>query len=126
MMIINKILSAIFINTIVIYVISKYLPSLGFQVNFLSCSLEVYLAIWFIFWILNEIVKKIVKILTLPLNILTLGLFSILVNIWFIYIFAYVINNYFQNLATVQLWTFLQVAIVSVLIWLLNLFLKKL
>jgi len=125
-MIINKILTAIFINTLVIYIISKYLPTLGFHINFLSCSLEVYLAVGFIFWILNEIVKKIVKILTLPINILTLWLFSILINIWFIYLFAYVMNNYFQNLAIVQLWTFVQVAIVSVIIWILNLFLKKL
>lgn len=125
-MIINKFLSSVFINTLVIYVISKYLPSLGFHISFLSCSLETYLFVWFIFWLLNEIVKKIVKILSLPINIITLGLFSILINIWFIYLFAYVINNYFKNLAVVQLWTFVQVAVVSVIVWLLNLFLKKL
>ena len=125
-MIVNKILSVIFINTIVIYIISKYLPWLGFHISFNSCSLEVYLAVWFIFWVLNEIVKKIVKILTLPLNILTLGLLSILINIWFLYLFVYIMNNYFVSLATVSLWTFVQVAVVSVIIWLLNLFLKKL
>ena len=125
-MILNKILTAIFINTLVIYIISKYLPWLGFHISFNSCSLEVYLAVWFIFWILNEIVKKVVKFLTLPLNILTLGLFSILINIWFLYLFAYIMNNYFMNLATVSLGTFIQVALLSVIIWLLNLFLKKL
>ncbi len=125
-MILNKILTAIFINTLVIYIISKYLPWLGFHISFNSYSLEVYLAVWFIFWILNEIVKKVVKFLTLPLNILTLGLFSILINIWFLYLFAYIMNNYFMNLATVSLGTFIQVALLSVIIWLLNLFLKKL
>jgi len=125
-MIINKLLSSVFINVLVIYIISKYIPQLGFHVSFLNCSLEVYLLVWLIFWVLNEVVKKIVKILTLPLNILTLGLFSILVNVWFIYIFAYVMNNYFANLAHVQIWTFIQIVIVSILIYVLNLLLKKL
>ena len=125
-MIINKLLSSVFINVLVIYIISKYIPQLGFHVSFVNCSLEVYLLIWFVFWVLDEVVKKIVKILTLPLNLLTLGLFSILVNVWFIYIFKYVVNNYFASLANVSVGTFIQVLLVSILIYILNLLLKKL
>jgi len=124
-MIINKILSSIFINTLIIYIISNYITWLDFKIIFLHCSLEVYLLIWAIFWILDVILKKIVKILSLPLNILTLGIFGIIVNIWFIYLFAYVINNY-VDVATVQIWTIIQVFIMSILIYVLNFLFKKL
>jgi len=125
-MIINKLLTAVFINTLTIYIISKYLSSLWFVINFKVCSLEIFLLIWFIFWFLDVVIKKIVKILAIPLNILTLGLFSIIINILFIYLFQYVINTYLPNIAIVELWTWLQVLIVSIIIWLLNLILKKL
>jgi len=124
-MVINKILSAIFVNTLVIYTISEYLPKF-FHIQFNEYSLRTYLSIWAIFWILDVIVKKIVKILTLPLNILTLGLFWIFINILFIYLFQYVINNYEQHLAIVQLWTFVQVLIISIVIYVLNFLFKKL
>lgn len=124
-MIINKILSAIFINTLTIYIISNYVTWLDFNIKFINCSLEVYLFIWAIFWFLDVIIKNIVKVLSLPLNILTLGLFWIIINIWFIYLFAYIINNYI-NVASVHLWTIVQVFIMSILIYILNLFFKKL
>jgi len=125
-MIINRFLTAIFINTLTIYIISKYLSWLWFVVNFNVCSLEIFLFVWFLFWFLDVVIKKIIKILTLPLNLLTLWLFSIVVNVLFIYLFQYIVNTNFSNIATVELWTWIQVFIVSVVIWLLNLILKKL
>ena len=125
-MIINRLLSAIFINTLTIYIISKYLPWLWFVVNFNVCSLEIFLFVWFLFWFLDVVIKRIIKILTLPLNLLTLWLFSIVVNVLFIYLFQYIINTNFSNIATVELWTWIQVLIVSVVIWISNLILKKL
>ncbi len=124
-MIINKILSAVFINTLIIYIISKYITWLDFEIIFTNCSLEVYLLVWAIFWFLDSIVKKIVKLLSLPLTILTLGILSIVINILFIYLFAYIINNYI-DVATVQLWSIIQVFIMSLLIYVLNLLFKKL
>jgi len=125
-MIVNKFLSAVFINTLVIYIISKYMTFLWFNIDFKVCSLEIYLFIGFVFWFLDKIVKSIVKILTLPLNILTLWLFSIVINVLFIYLFQYVINHYLPNIAFVNLWNWVNVLITSVLIWILNLLFKKL
>jgi len=125
-MLLNKLLSAIFINTLTIYIISKYLSFLWFTISFKVCSLEIFLFIGFIFWILDKIVKKVIKILTLPINFLTLGLFSIVINVWFIYLFQYVINTYFSNIAIVNLSWWIQVFIVSIVIWFMNLILKKL
>lgn len=124
-MIINKILSSVFINTLIIYIISKYVTWLDFTIDFNTCSLEVYLLIWAIFWFLYSILKKLIKILSLPLNILTLGLIGIVINIWFIYLFAYIVNNY-VDLAKVHLWNIGQVFIMSILIYVLNLLFNKL
>lgn len=124
-MFINKILSLVFINTLIIYIISRYITWLDFEIIFTSCSLEIYLLVWTVFWLLDTVIKKIVKILSLPLNILTLGIFGIIINIWFIYLFAYIVNNYI-DVATVKVWTIIQVFIVSMLIHVLNLLFKKL
>ena len=125
-MIINKLLSAIFINTIIVYIISKYIPWLWFHINFYQCSLEIYLIVWAIFWLIDVVWKKIFKIFTLPLNFLTLWVFGILVNIWFIYLFQYIVNTYIWTIANVELWTLVQVFIVSVVVYILNLLFKKL
>jgi len=125
-MFINKILSTVFINTLIIYIISKYIPWLGFHISFHQCSLEIYLIVWLIFWLIDALWKKIFKILTLPLNFLTLWVFGILVNIWFIYLFKYIVNTNIPQIATVELWTFVQVFIVSVVVYILNLLFKKL
>ncbi|OQY40706.1 MAG: hypothetical protein B6229_01055 [Spirochaetaceae bacterium 4572_7] len=47
-----------------------------------------------IFWIVNSIVKGVLKILTLPLRFITLGLFSLVLNMLMMYIFEFVVNNY--------------------------------
>jgi len=125
-MIVNKILSSIFINTLVIYIISNYITWLDFKIIFSSCSFEIYLFIWSIFWFLDFIIKNIVKILSFPLNILTLWIFWIIINILFLYLFAYIINNYINNIAEVQIWSIIQVFIVSIIIYILNLLFKKL
>lgn len=125
-MIINKLLSVIFINTIIVYIISKYIPWLWFHISFHQCSLEIYLIVWAIFWLIDVVWKKIFKIFTLPLNFLTLWIFWILVNIWFIYLFQYIVNTYIWTISNVELWTLVQVFIVSVVVYILNLLFKKL
>ena len=42
---------------------------------------------------INISVKKIVSILTLPIKWLTLGLFAIVLNVLFLYVFEYLVNN---------------------------------
>ena len=125
-MIINKILSSIFINTLIIYIISNYVTWLDFNIKFFHCSLEVYLFVGAIFWFLDIVLKRIIKILSLPLNILTLWILWVIINIWFIYLFAYIINTYYWSIASVHVWTVIQVFIMSILIYVLNFLFKKL
>ena len=65
-----------------------------------------------IFWVVNNIVKYILKILTIPLKYLTLGLFSLVLNILIVYIFEFLVNNS-SMWVIVHLWTIVQVFILS-------------
>lgn len=62
------------INAIVFYLIAKYVP--GFTIA--SFGTAVIAAI--IFGLVNAIIRPILLLITLPINIVTLGLFTIIVN----------------------------------------------
>src|SRR3990167_4651580 len=62
------------ISAIAILLISNYLP--GFQVASFTTALVVALVLG----IINALIKPIILILTLPINILTLGLFTFVIN----------------------------------------------
>ncbi len=62
------------VTAAVLWIIAKYVP--GFQMNTITDA--VIAAI--IFGIVNAIIGPILKLISLPLTILTLGLFSIVVN----------------------------------------------
>ncbi|MCL2455510.1 MAG: phage holin family protein [Micrococcales bacterium] len=68
-------------NGIAIWVATLILP--GFTVVGATSTLErvgVYLLVGLIFGIVNAVVKPIVKVLSFPVYILTLGLFTLIVN----------------------------------------------
>lgn len=77
-----------------------------------------------IFWVVNNIVKYILKILTIPLKYLTLGLFSFVLNTMMIYMFEFLINNS-SMWVTVHLWTIIQVFILSLFVVLVSFLIKK-
>jgi putative membrane protein len=62
------------INAIVLYLIATYVP--GFHLNNFGTAVIAAL----IFGIVNAIIRPLLLILTLPLTILTLGLFIIILN----------------------------------------------
>ena len=62
------------ISALAILLVSLYLP--GFEVAGFTTALIVALAIG----ILNAVIKPLIVILTLPINILTLGLFTFVIN----------------------------------------------
>jgi len=77
-----------------------------------------------IFWVVNNIVKYILKILTIPLKYLTLGLFSLVLNILIVYIFEFLVNNS-SMWVIVHLWTIVQVFILSLVIVVIAFLIKK-
>ena len=69
--------------------------------------------LWILFWVINTVIWSILKIVTLPLRIISLGFFSIIVNVWLLYLFQYIVNTYIDIQYTVELWTFSQTLILS-------------
>ncbi len=123
---INKILSSILINALVIYVVAKYIPELGLSINYWEqANLEVVFLLWAIFWVFDEIVKRLVKVLIFPLMLLMWGIMTILINIWIFYLFEWTVQ-YIDIWVEVELWSFMQVVILSITVGLANLVLKKL
>ncbi len=123
---IHRILSSVFANSLMLYIISKYIPSLGLKIDYVNWfSLEILLLLWLIFWVIYDMIRYIFKILAFPINFLTLWLLWILINVWFLYLFVYMINA--ANIwIKMWLWWFFMVLILSIVIALFNLLFKKL
>jgi len=76
------------ISAIAILLISNYLP--GFQVASFTTALIVALVLG----ILNALIKPIILILTLPINILTLGLFTFVINAFLLILASYFVQGF--------------------------------
>ena len=70
-----KLILRIFINAVAIWVTSLVLPGLVFDVTLISLVL-----VGILFGLVNALIRPIVKLLTLPINVITLGLFTLVIN----------------------------------------------
>ncbi|WP_026530229.1 phage holin family protein [Haematomicrobium sanguinis] len=80
----GKFLVRVGINALAVWLVALWLPgitvvSYGASNDTLATVLS-YLLIGLIFGIVNAIVRPIVRVLSLPITILTLGLFTIIIN----------------------------------------------
>lgn len=125
MKILKQFIVNIVINSVILYLVVKYVPELWFIVKSEYKDIFVVFGIlWFIFWLFNSVLKKILKILTLPIQFLTLWLFSLLLNLVIFYIFWRSVN-YLDIGITLQLWTLLQTFILSLVITFVYFLIKK-
>ena len=125
MRIIAHLLSSIIANSIILYVISTFIPTLWFKVIGDQNIFMTYIILGAIFRFFNAIIKKIVKILTIPLSLITFGLSSIIINILIIYVFGYVVNTSPWLHVSVEIGGIIQTLIISILISLAYFILKK-
>lgn len=84
----KTILRAIFLNLITLYLVALFYP--GLTINNEPIT---YLSAAFVWTILNKIVKPIIKLLLLPINLITLGLFSWMVNVITLFLLKYFIKG---------------------------------
>jgi putative membrane protein len=70
-----RVIGQILVNAFMLWVVAQVIPGIRFD-----GSIVALLILGLIFGIVNAIIKPIVLILTLPLTILTLGLFALVVN----------------------------------------------
>jgi putative membrane protein len=70
-----KLILRILINAVAIWATSMLLSGLDFSGNALNLILVAVL-----FGLINAVIRPIVKLLTLPINVMTLGLFTLVIN----------------------------------------------
>ena len=63
----------------------------------------VFLMLWLVFRVFNSPIKWILKVLSCPVNFMTFGLVSLVINVWIFYLFQYVVNTYSNWQVTVEL-----------------------
>lgn len=103
-----SILVAIIVNTVAVLVTSHILPGIHIK-NFWSA-----LAVAIVLGMINAILRPIIFILTLPINILTLGLFSFVIMGGLVYLTSAIVPGF-----TVDnfWWAILFALIVSLINW---------
>lgn len=107
----NKFILRWIINGVALYIAIALIPGL----NLLQGSVTSYVWIALIFGLLNASVRPIIKLLTCPLILLTLGLFTLLVNTAMFYLTSWVGEFFGLTLTISGFWAaFLGALIVTV------------
>lgn len=131
MKIIKNLVINILISAILLFVCNYYWLGIKIDIiesitnNSIIDLVGIFLILWLIFWIFNSPIKRILKTLSCPVNILTLWLASIAINVLVFYLFAYFSNNFFDGEVTVRLWEIWQTLILSFIMATWNYILKK-
>ncbi|KKP70122.1 MAG: hypothetical protein UR67_C0001G0031 [candidate division CPR3 bacterium GW2011_GWF2_35_18] len=85
----KRIFFNVLLNMISIAIVAHFIPGLNYQGGIVTLvEIAVILAI------ANIFVKPIIKILTLPIELVTLGLFGILINAAMLYLTAYFVPQF--------------------------------
>ena len=115
----------IIVNGVVLWFIANKVPELGFNIESIyKDTYIIFWILWLLFWLINTVLKRILKILTLPIRIVTVGLFSFILNIAILYIFEQTVN--FLDIGiTVELGTLIKTVILSVIISIIYFVIKK-
>lgn len=104
------------INALTILGIAYYLPGVGVSGFYAALITALILGL------VNAIIRPLLVVLTLPINILTLGLFTLVINAVLFWFVATVVEGF----TVVGFWpAFWGALILSVVSWILGLFFKK-
>lgn len=85
----RRLLRTIILNTAVIFFAALVLPGLSYSNNF-----QVLILAAVALGLVNLVVRPIVKLVTLPINLLTLGIFSWVVNVLMLYLVTRLIPGF--------------------------------
>ena len=83
----KKIVFRILANALLLYGATYLVPSLRFE------GLEAFIIAGFVLGLVNLLVRPIVMFFTLPLNLLTLGLFTLVVNALMLLLTDYLVDS---------------------------------
>ena len=119
MKIIKNLIANIVISGVLLYVFNYY--SIWIKISFTNPEIEnsifslvwAFLVLGFIFRVFNSPIKWLLKIVSCPVNFITLWLASIVINVLIFYLFAYFANTYLDWEVVVKLWEIWQTLILS-------------
>lgn len=111
-----RILISIIINTIAVLLTAYILPGIHIATFWTALLVAIVLGI------VNAILRPIIFILTLPINILTLGLFSFVIMGLLVYLVSAIVPGFKVDNFW---WAILFAIIVALINWILNAFLPK-
>ena len=84
----KQLILRVFINGIAIWITAYLLSGFSF-----SGSLLNLLVVSVVFGLVNAFIRPIIKLLTLPLNVMTLGLFTLVINALMVMLTAWLTGN---------------------------------
>jgi putative membrane protein len=86
------------VNAVALYLIAKYVPGFNHGVGIWTALIAAL-----VFGLVNALVGPLLWLITLPLNILTLGLFSVVINYLLFCLTVWIAPN-FQNTGEINPW----------------------
>jgi putative membrane protein len=113
-----KLILRILINAFAIWLTSMLLSGFSFTGSFLNLIIVAV-----IFGLVNALIRPIVKLLTLPINILTLGLFTLVINAAMLALTVWISGsltlegNFFQNSFTAFIAALIITVVSTILSW---------
>lgn len=84
-----RLIVRVIINAVALWLTAQLLPSIQ-----LTSDLVGILIVAVIFGLVNALIRPIVKLLTLPINILTLGLFTLVINMLMLLLTSWLSGDY--------------------------------
>ncbi len=115
-----KLLKPIIVSGLTIFLLAYFIPTISYM-NWTTLILAAV-----VMTLLNKIIRPILKILFLPINIVTLGLFSVVLNVALLWLVTYLVPGFHIEAMTilgVEFNEFFSLVIVSALIGLFQSFL---
>ncbi|SFX22517.1 putative membrane protein [Thermoactinomyces sp. DSM 45891] len=76
------------LNAVVIFLIAHYVP--GISVNGAGTALAVAIVLGLV----NLLIRPIISFLSLPIQVVTLGLFTLLINVGMLYLTAFLVDGF--------------------------------
>ena len=115
-----KLLKPIIISGLTLFLLAYFIPT----ITYLNWTTLILAAV--VLTLVNRIVRPIIKVLFLPINVITLGLFSIVINVALLWLVTYLVPGFHieaMSILGVDFNEFFSLLIVSVLIGLFQSFL---
>jgi putative membrane protein len=82
-----KLILRIIVNAVALWVTALVIPSINLSTNIIQI-----LIVAIIFGLVNAFIRPIVKLLTLPISVVTLGLFTIVINALMLMLTAWLVD----------------------------------